>query len=36
MTPTHEAGGRAMPKGPYVKGKVVHAAGNGVVFLKLK
>ena len=36
VTPTsHEAGGKAMPKGPYVKGKVcpkcgkVHAAGMG-------
>ena len=36
MTPTHEAGGRAMPKGPYVKGKVVHAAGMGCHLNKSK
>ena len=36
MTPTHEAGGRAMPKGPYVKGKVVHAAGSGCHLSKIK
>ena len=37
-TPTrHEAGGRAMPKGPYVKGKSkVHAAGLGCHLNKSK